>query len=222
MTASDKEATLVLAAGVARSFGTGERLFEAVQPASFRITAGQHIALVGRSGSGKSTLMQMIAGIDAPSTGKMDWPSLGSGQDLRPGHVSVMFQSPSLIGSLNVLENVGLPLALLGQRKTRDTVAMAALARFGVEALCTKLPEELSGGQAQRVALARAIVTDPGLLLADEPTGQLDHGTGEALISHLIEWAIEAKAALLVATHDPEIAATMNISWQMDHGVLTT
>ncbi len=209
---------LVLADTVGKHFGK----VAAVSAATFSIASSELIAVVGRSGSGKSTLLQLIAAIDAPSAGSLSWPALGEAGALRPGKISMMFQSPSLVPSLNVLENVGLPLALLDQRQGRDQAANAALARFGLAALAAKLPEELSGGQAQRVALARAIVSRPKLLLADEPTGQLDQTTGGDLMLELIEWARQEGAALVIATHDPRIAAQLAVQWRMDRGFLAT
>ena len=185
------------------------------------IGSGELIAIVGRSGSGKSTLLQLIAGIDAPTSGTLSWPAFPDPGELRPGCISMMFQSASLVPSLNVLENVCLPLALLDERRGRDQKATAALTRFGLEALTSKLPEELSGGQAQRVGLARAIVSAPKLLLADEPTGQLDHITAGTMMAGLIEWVEETGAALVIATHDPQIASAMALQWHMDHGLLT-
>lgn len=132
----------------------------------------------------------------------------------------MMFQSPSLVPWLTIIENVSLPLALLEIREGREQLATAALARFGLDALAPKLPEELSGGQAQRVALARAIVARPKLLLADEPTGQLDQLTASDLMAELIDWATEAGAAIVIATHDPQVAAGMALQWRMDHGLL--
>ena len=207
---------LVLANAIGKSFGA----MAAVSGASFSIRHGDLVAVVGWSGSGKSTLLQLIAGIDVPTVGTLAWPAFAGAGPLRPGKISMMFQSPSLVPWLNVVENVVLPLALLEIREGREQLAMDALARFGLDALARKLPEELSGGQAQRVALARAIVSRPKLLLADEPTGQLDQATASDLIAELIDWATEARAAIVIATHDPQVAAGMTLQWRIDHGVL--
>ena len=222
MTPQTDGAILVSAEGIARSFGRDLERVEAVQPSSFLVRSRDRIAIVGRSGSGKSTLLQMIGAIEDPSEGVLAWPALGDKDVLRPGKVAMMFQAPSLIPTLDVLENVSLPLALLGQTQGRDAAAHAALRRFGLADLAPKLPEELSGGQAQRVALARAIVGGPALLLLDEPTGQLDQITASGLMGELIDWADETGAALMIATHDPKVAANMIGQWQMDHGRLVT
>ncbi len=214
--------TLARGRDVWRTFRRGGTSVEALAPANFAITAGERIALVGRSGSGKSTLLHLISGIDTPSGGDMSWPDLGGRGELRPGKIAIMFQTPSLVPTLNVLENVALPLALLGMELGRDEQALAALDRFHLTDLAPKLPEELSGGQAQRVSLARAIVGKPSLVIADEPTGQVDRATGAEVMQTLIDWAEDAGAALLIATHDETVAQRLPLAWQMDHGRLST
>jgi putative ABC transport system ATP-binding protein/lipoprotein-releasing system ATP-binding protein len=192
----------------------------AVRTATLSLRRGESVAVVGPSGSGKSTLLQIIAGLDEPSAGNIDWPLLGAKAALRPARIAMMFQSPSLVPTLDVLENTILPLALLGTMDDAQPRARLALATFGIEPLAAKLPQELSGGQAQRVALARAIVTDPALLVADEPTGQLDHATAMLVMDELGDWAASTGAALILATHDPEIAAGMARIWHMQDGTL--
>jgi putative ABC transport system ATP-binding protein/lipoprotein-releasing system ATP-binding protein len=119
-----------------------------------------------------------------------------------------------------VSENVALPLLLAKSRGDIDAAVAAALATFGLESLARKLPEELSGGQMQRVAMARAIVGKPSIILADEPTGQLDQPTGQALLDALIAHLDGSRTALIVATHDPSVAARMNTIWRIERGVL--
>lgn len=211
---------LFSAEAAGRTFVRGKGNIVAVQAATFQLLQGETIAIVGRSGSGKSTLLHIIAGLDVPSFGAVDWPALGAREQLRPGKVGMMFQSPSLVPSLDVAENVMLPLALLDVPGNTLDQAIRELARFGIADLAHKLPEELSGGQAQRVSLARALVARPRLVVADEPTGQLDHASGTALIEALLTWTAEANATLVIATHDLEIASRMKRSWQMDHGAL--
>lgn len=163
-----------------------------------------HVALRGRSGSGKSTLLHILAGLESPSSGSVRWPAFNG--PLRPVHVGIMFQSQSLIPWLSTLENVALPLMLCNEGLSATDEAMAALDRFGIGELAHKLPQELSGGQAQRASLVRATVTRPALLLADEPTGQLDRATGDQLMETLTAWAERNDAALVVATHDARVA----------------
>ena len=190
----------------------------ALNAINLTIRQGARIALMGPSGSGKSTLLNLIAGLDQPSSGGIDWRGLDGPNGLLPTKIGVMFQSRSLIPWLDVAENVVLPLQIAGQPTGARDRAMAALAEFGLEQLADKLPEELSGGQAQRVSLVRATITNPPLLLADEPTGQLDHATGSHVLSVLVRWANDCKAALLIASHDPFVAEVMTTVWRLDHG----
>ena len=213
-------AELVETRGLARSFERGGRTIEALAPATCRVEAGDRIALLGPSGSGKSTLLHLMAGLERPSAGEIRWPALGEREGLRPGKVAIVFQSPSLMAPLNVLENVELPLILGGAREDPRATALEALERVGLAGLAAKLPEEISGGQAQRVAVARAIAVRPQLLLADEPTGQLDQASGRALIDLLLGWLAGSRTALVVATHDLAVAERMAQIWRMDHGRL--
>jgi ABC-type lipoprotein export system ATPase subunit len=207
---------------VSRSFASGGTTAQAVMHATCDVRANDRIALVGRSGSGKSTLLHLMAGLDTPSSGTVTWPALGSREALRPQKVGMVFQFPSLVPWLDVAENVALPLQLAGGGRTVRERAIAALRRFDLDQLATKLPEELSGGQAQRVSLVRAISTGPTLILADEPTGQVDHATAAHLIDMLLGWADEAQAAIVVATHDLAVAERFRTGWHMDHGILHT
>jgi ABC-type lipoprotein export system ATPase subunit len=212
---------LVIGEGVGRTFGKGSTATVAVQPADFTIGLEQRVALVGPSGSGKSTLLHLMAGLDGPTVGKIAWPAIGSRSDLRPGAVAVIFQGPSLLPPLSVLENVGLPLLLAGEREDAARIAaLTSLELLGLVALADKLPEEISGGQAQRVAVARALAGRPRLILADEPTGQLDHVTAAAVVETLLAAADHVHAALVVSTHDPTIAARLDDRWEMHDGRL--
>lgn len=213
---------VVQAHDVARTFGMGQAAIVAVHGVSCEMHAGHQIALTGPSGSGKTTLLHLFAGLDTPTTGTVEWPALGSISDLRPGPVAVVFQSPSLLPPLDVIENVALPLLLQGEtRGLARSAALAALERLGLEALASKLPEELSGGQAQRVAIARVLAGHPRLILADEPTGQLDHTNGALVVDALISAATELGAALIINTHDQSVADRLPIRWAMANGRLT-
>jgi ABC-type lipoprotein export system ATPase subunit len=202
-----------------RSFANGTEV-RALVDACCHVVAGERIAIVGPSGSGKSTLLNLMAGLDDPTSGNVSWPALGRASQLRPRQVAVVFQTISLMPALTNLENVELPLLLAGEETTAETKAREALAVFGIEDLADHLPEELSGGQAQRVALARAIASSPRLVLADEPTGQLDRATSAAVLDHIVGWAEGSRAALVVATHDEAVADRMQRVWRMDHGRL--
>lgn len=211
---------LIDARSISRSYRLGGVPVAAVVSATLRLHAGDRVALVGRSGSGKSTLLHLMAGLDAPSEGTIAWPALGPRETLLPEKISLAFQAPSLLEPMSVSENVALPLLLAKSAGDIDAAVTAALATFGLEALARKLPEELSGGQMQRVAMARAIVGSPSVILADEPTGQLDQPTGHALLDALIAHLAGSSAALVIATHDPSIAARMDKVWRIEHGVL--
>jgi putative ABC transport system ATP-binding protein/lipoprotein-releasing system ATP-binding protein len=211
----------VVGAAVARRFQQGEAVLEALRPASFTVRAGDRIAIVGPSGSGKSTLLQLIADLDTPSAGTLRWPALGVPGALRPRQIGIVFQSASLLPTLSAVENVEVPLRLLGGHADPRSTALDALARVGLADIADKLPDELSGGQAQRVGLARAIALRPRLVLADEPTGQLDQPTGQQAIDALLGSLEGRDAALVVATHDPAVARRLHTIWRMDHGRLT-
>jgi ABC-type lipoprotein export system ATPase subunit len=179
------------------------------------------IAVVGPSGSGKSTLMHLLSGLQEPSTGSVAWPGIGDLQTLRPGPVGIVFQGPSLLVPLTVTENVALPLQLMGESQDTATAkALDLLALVGVAHLAARLPDELSGGQSQRVAIARALVTAPRLIVADEPTGQLDRATGDLVIDVLLDCADATGAALVVTTHDASIAERFEHCWSVVDGVL--
>lgn len=212
---------VVRAQGVARTFGHGPAAVVAVHGVSCALRAGEQVALVGASGSGKTTLLHLLAGLDRPTVGVVDWPSLGHIEHLRPGPIAVVFQGQSLLPPLDAVENVELPLLLQGvDRHTARSAAVAALQRLGLENIASKLPEELSGGQSQRVAIARVLAGKPRLILADEPTGQLDHPSATIVIDALIESAAAIGAALIVNTHDSAISDRFPIRWSMAGGRL--
>jgi ABC-type lipoprotein export system ATPase subunit len=208
---------------VSRTFGRGGVEVAALRAVSCRVEPGMGVAVTGPSGSGKSTLLHVLAGLDRPTGGSVTWPGLGGGPGDRPTDVGVVFQGPSLVSALDVAENVTLPLLLHGCGEDEAVRrAHAALERVQVGELSTKLPEELSGGQAQRVAVARVLAARPRLILADEPTGQLDHATAERVVSVLLDTAAELGAALVISTHDDRVARRLPCRWHMDDGRLTT
>jgi ABC-type lipoprotein export system ATPase subunit len=216
----DRE-VLVATRDVARTYLRGGAKIEALRPTTCTIPARARIAIMGSSGSGKSTLLHLFAGLELPSAGEIRWPAFGERDQLRPANVAIAFQGPSLVPFLNARENVALPLFLLGKAAHAKDAAMAELARFDLVDLAEKLPDELSGGQAQRVALARAMASRPRLLLADEPTGQLDQVTGRSAIAALLAWAEVTGSGVIVATHDPAVAQHLDETWYMEHGRLT-
>ena len=211
---------------VAKTFGAGRTAVVAVHAATATVTAGDRIALQGPSGSGKSTLLHLMAGLEQPTAGSLTWPGLALRPD-RPtpaaAQLGLVFQGPSLLAPLDVRENVAFPLLLAGvsesdaRSRTDD-----ALDLVGVADLATKLPEELSGGQSQRVAIARVVAMRPSLILADEPTGQLDHETAAHVLQVLTAAADAIGAAMVVTTHDPIVARRFGTRWTMRDGRLTT
>jgi putative ABC transport system ATP-binding protein/lipoprotein-releasing system ATP-binding protein len=210
---------LVRCQGVTRTYGAGRTATVALQATSCEVYAGQRIAVVGPSGSGKSTLLHLMAGLDDPTVGEVSWPAIGGRDALRPRRVVMIFQGPSLLPPLSVLENVALPLVIGGtsDREAR-AVAHEALRTLDLDELADKLPEEISGGQAQRVAVARALAGEPSLILADEPTGQLDRANGAAVLDVLLAASDHAGSALVVSTHDLDVAGRLHDRWEMDSG----
>lgn len=216
-------ADLVVCRDVSRSYRTGAATVVAVAGLDCRITEGMRVALTGASGSGKSTLLHLIAGLDAPTTGEVSWPALGAAPTQRPGLVGIVFQGPSLLPPLSVTENAALPLLLDGTAPEEATArALAALSTVGIAELGNKLPEELSGGQAQRVAVARVLAARPRLILADEPTGQLDAAHAAQVVDVLVEVAAELDAGLVIATHDPAVARRLEHRWRIHDGTLVS
>jgi ABC-type lipoprotein export system ATPase subunit len=216
------EDALVICDGVSHVFGTGPGAVVAVHGTSCVIEAKARVAVIGPSGSGKSTLLHLLAGLEQPTVGSVSWPGLSPALE-RAFQIGVVFQSPSLVPALTVEENTALPLVLAGvsdgESRTRTAEALAAV---GLDDLAGKLPEELSGGQGQRVAAARVLAQRPRLVLADEPTGQLDRAMGQRLIEVLLATATRIGAALIVSTHDPAVADRLDTHWYMYEGRLYT
>jgi ABC-type lipoprotein export system ATPase subunit len=214
--------TLVEFHAVGREFHRGDGVVRALEGVSCEVLSGDRIAVVGPSGSGKSTLLHLMGGIDEPTAGSVSWPALGPRDSLRPKSIAFVFQTPSLLPTLSVAENVALPLLLSSMAVPDAVVAVReALERLELAELAEKLPEELSGGQAQRVAFARALAVRPRLILADEPTGQLDRATAGRFLDRILEDVAQRSAALVLATHDPAVAGRMSVRWPMDHGSLS-
>ena len=204
-------------------FATRAGMLTVLQPASCAVLPGRQIAVSGPSGSGKTTLLHLLGGLQPPDGGTVSWPGLGGAPGRRPDLVGIALQGPSLLPPLDVTENVMLPLLLAGVAEgAARRRAGRLLAEFGLSEVAAKLPEELSGGQASRVGIVRALVARPALVLADEPTGQLDTATAAAVIARLVDSAAAYGAALVVATHDPAVAARLGLRWRLDDGVLHT
>ncbi len=192
----------------------------------FRLQPRQSTAIVGASGSGKSTLLALIAGLDKPTSGTVriageDIFALDEDQraGLRARKLGFVFQSFQLLAHLSALENVMLPLELLGRPDARERAA-AMLLRVGLGERLNRYPRTLSGGEQQRVALARAFVVEPAVLLADEPTGSLDHATGETVMALMFEMNRESGTTLVLVTHDRSIAARCDRQLHIEAGRL--
>ncbi|MFI7020980.1 ABC transporter ATP-binding protein [Streptomyces sp. NPDC050164] len=218
MASLSQDDVLVACQNAALTFGRGPHAVVAVHGASLEVRAGDRLAIVGASGSGKSSLLHLLAGLEQPTSGSVAWPALAGPRD-----IGLVFQSDSLIPALDVVENTALPLVLAGVPETRAReAATAALALVDAAALAERLPEEISGGQAQRVAAARVLAQAPRLILADEPTGRLDHATGGRVLAALLTAADRTGAALVVTTHDPAVAGRLTTRLTMRAGRLVT
>jgi putative ABC transport system ATP-binding protein len=204
--------TIVRVQGLTKQVSTPDHTLVIVRNATFDVRRGEAVAILGASGSGKSTLLGLLAGLDVPSGGQVwiDGADLfalnedGRAQ-LRGRMVGFVFQSFQLLPALTALENVMLPLELSGRRDA-SARAKDVLGRVGLGERLGHYPRQLSGGEQQRVAVARAFVTEPKLLFADEPTGNLDSSTGEHVIELLFEMNREHGTTLILVTHDAELA----------------
>ena len=221
---------LVTASGVARTFGSGETAVPALRDVSFSVGRGQLVVVYGRSGSGKTTLLNIVGGLDTPTAGAIRV----AGQNLsamtehdrrmmRRTTVAFIFQSFGLIPMLSAAENVGIPLRIAGAaRREREERTRLLLSVVGLEEHAGKRPAELSGGQQQRVAVARALSGRPELLIADEPTGQLDSETGRQII-RLLRTVIRAEGiTALVASHDTELMDLADEVLRLEDGRLVS
>jgi len=198
---------------VHKQFATPAGPLEVLRGVDLEVAPGETLAVLGESGSGKSTLLALLAGLDVPTRGRIeidgrDTAALSEREltSLRARRIGIVFQSFHLMGGLSAEENVSLPLELRGDRDARER-ARAALAQVGLSARAGHLPARLSGGECQRVALARALVVEPGILLADEPSGSLDEQTGEAALDLLFDLVSRRGTALVVVTHSEKLAA---------------
>nr|WP_243440059.1 ABC transporter ATP-binding protein [Fundidesulfovibrio soli] len=195
--------------------------------ASLRAKAGEHLAVVGPSGAGKTTLLMLLAGLEKPTSGQVRVAGLElSNLDedrlarFRLENVGIVFQSFHLAPAMTAQENVALPLEF-ARRPDAMRLAAEALTRVGLGGRLTHYPAQLSGGEQQRVALARAVVNNPRLILADEPTGNLDHETGEMVVSMLFDLARQSGATMVLVTHDMGLAARCGRTARMEDGVLS-
>lgn len=226
--AANEPSALIILKGVSKSYRRSEQILPVLSNINFDIQHADFLALMGPSGSGKSTLLNMIAGIDTPDSGSI----LVQGEDIthlseaaladwRAENVGFIFQFYNLIPVLTALENVELPLALKRLRRDeRRERAHLALSLVGLADRTKHLPSELSGGQQQRVAIARAIVTDPTLIVADEPTGDLDRYSAEEVLGLLQDLNRSMGKTIVMVTHDARAAGYAKTKLQFEKGEL--
>ena len=190
------------------------------------IASGEQIAIIGSSGSGKSTLLSLLAGLDVPTSGSVQIQGAKFSEldedgraEVRARHMGFVFQSFQLLSTLTALENVMLPLQLKGHPDAR-ALSLDALNKVGLSQRIQHYPKQLSGGEQQRVAIARAFATQPAILFADEPTGNLDNATGQMIIDLLFNMNQEAGTTLVLVTHDAQLANRCQRQLKLENGVL--
>lgn len=216
----------VEAVSLSKSVVSNDTTIQILTNLNLAVPKGERLAIIGSSGSGKSTLLGLLAGLDTASSGKVliDGADIGQLDEdgraaVRARHMGFVFQSFQLLGSLTAFENVMLPLQLAG-RNDASSVAMAALESVGLAARATHYPKQLSGGEQQRVAIARAFAARPSILFADEPTGNLDATTGEAIIELLFELNVKSGTTLVLVTHDMNLARRCQRVLNLQNGIL--
>jgi len=212
----ERDGVAIRAIEVRKVYGAKDALVEALRGISIEVAGGERVALLGKSGSGKSTLLNLLGGLDRPSSGGLrvggrDLHQL-SGREMarfRSTTVGMIFQSFNLIASKSAVENVELPMVFAGRSpRDRRAIARGALEAVGLGARLNHRPDQLSGGESQRVAVARALVNRPRVVLADEPTGNLDSQTARQVMGLILDHVREHAATLVLVTHDEELAAS--------------
>jgi putative ABC transport system ATP-binding protein len=210
--------------GVSKTVMSGSQPLTILHPLDFAVPAGKVVAIIGPSGSGKSTLLGLIAGLDAPSSGEIliDGTNIAALDEdrlarLRGEKIGFVFQFFHLVPSLTALENILVPMEIAGRRDARAR-AQALLDEVGLHDRGHHYPSQLSGGEQQRIAIARALANDPPLILADEPTGNLDSQNGRHILDLLLEVKRRRGATLVLVTHDPSVAAVADLRLQLRDG----
>ena len=219
---------LLTATDLHKSYVLPHKTVTVLKGVSFRVDAGERVAIVGRSGTGKSTLLQLLGGLDSPDAGEICFngkslyalsPRLRS--QLRARQIGFVFQSYHLLPEMDVVDNILLPAMAIGTNRREARVRVLELLELvGLSDRATHTPLELSGGEQQRVALARALMNAPELLLADEPTGNLDRDTGAQILELLFGLVQQQHRALVVVTHSPEVAARCDRVLRIENGLL--
>ena len=205
-----------------KSYPSGDRRLEVLRGVDLAVAAGESVSIRGESGSGKSTLLHLLAGLDVPDAGELRWDgSTDTGAVRRARFLGMVFQSFYLIPEIDALQNVLMAGRILGRTRAADRArAQALLSKVGLAGRTHHLPAQLSGGERQRVAVARALMNAPKLLLADEPTGNLDERTGEAVMDLLLGLCAETQTALVLVTHNAAFAGRCQRALTMHAGRL--
>jgi putative ABC transport system ATP-binding protein len=228
MSSNSDDGAVLAAHDISKKVSSPEGSLTILSGVSFSIAPGESVAVVGPSGAGKSTLLALLAGLDLPSAGHVVLNGVNLGEldedgraRARAESVGFVFQSFHLVPSLNALENVMLPLELAGRTDARE-VSRAIIERVGLKERWSHYPAQLSGGEKQRVAIARAFATEPAVLFADEPTGNLDTRTGETIMELMFELNRKSSTTLVLVTHDNSLAARCDRVLSLDAGRLVS
>ena len=222
-----KKANIIQAQNLSYEFISHDNHIQVLRDLNLSIFNGEQVAIVGSSGSGKSSLLSLLAGLDIPTSGSVriqDNAFSSLDEDgraaVRARSMGFVFQSFQLLPSLTALENVMLPLQLKVQPNAKE-LSLEALAKVGLSERVQHYPKQLSGGEQQRVAIARAFATQPSILFADEPTGNLDKATGQVIIELLFKMNVEAGTTLVLVTHDVDLANRCQRQLKLENGILT-
>ncbi|MBN1402458.1 MAG: ABC transporter ATP-binding protein [Anaerolineae bacterium] len=218
--------TVVQSSGITRVYKVDQIEVHALRGVNFRVKSGEYVALMGRSGSGKTTLMNIIGGLDHPTSGHVilfgeDISQLSDRKltELRRREIGFVFQSFALMPTMSAFENVELPMRMVGAgRRERRQRVMECLELVGLTRWARHRPQEMSGGQQQRVAIARALVNRPGLILADEPTGELDSVTGRSIFELFQNISKEEGVTVISTSHDPSVQEFVDYTFRMADG----
>jgi predicted ABC-type transport system involved in lysophospholipase L1 biosynthesis ATPase subunit len=207
--------------GLAKSFRSGDRMIEVLRGVDIDVAAGESVSIRGESGSGKSTLLNLLSGLDAPDRGVLSWGGAPASADRRAQFLGMVFQSFYLIPELDARQNVLMAARMIRIPSSAEKEkAERLLARVGLIERAEHLPTQLSGGERQRVAVARALMNSPSLLLADEPTGNLDEHTGDSVIELLLQLSADTGTALVLVTHNVAHAKKCQRTLFLHDGVL--